>query len=424
MQAAAPTVTPEPGSPTAPAPGTADGSTSDTASGSLPELIQAWVPPNYGPLPGPPAGYAPPGYPPQSYGPPPGYPPAGYEPQPGYPPPGYEPQPSYPPPGYEPQPATGPVPGQGPGTGTGADDPAAGIPLGYVPSFDLGRAPGGPAAVGPPDWSHGMPTTRRSRTSRRFAVLFTVAVLVAIGAGVGIGAAIAPTNPASTARSVLNQAIAAGTAAGSFHYVEQSTGGGPAETIAGDAAPNGGSQTITQGSDQFDLRLVNGAVYFKGNASAMADQLGAPTAIATKDAGRWVSVPKSTGSLYSGFAVGITAKSNLSQINDTVEPLTVTTVGSGSGARTVVLGHMKIGTSGTAGTTRVVLNAATHLPENVSGNASVPNAGVTETVQWSFDHWHQHVSVSAPSGALPYSSLGATPPSSGGSAPSAGSTGA
>ena len=52
--------------------------------------------------PGPPPGYAPPGYPPPGYAPP-GYPPPGYAPPgyppPGYPPPGYAP-PGYPPPGY------------------------------------------------------------------------------------------------------------------------------------------------------------------------------------------------------------------------------------------------------------------------------------------------------------------------------------
>ena len=74
--------------------------------------------------------YAPPGYPPQGYGPPPGYPPPGYPPQgygppPGYPPPGY---PGAPPQGYGPPPGYGSPPGYGPPPSTAGQAPAAGAP--------------------------------------------------------------------------------------------------------------------------------------------------------------------------------------------------------------------------------------------------------------------------------------------------------
>jgi hypothetical protein len=83
----------------------------------------------------PPQGYAPPGAPPQGYGPPPGAPPQGYGPPPGAPPQGYGPPPGAPPQGYGPPPGAPPQ-GYGPPPGAppqGYGPPPGAPPQGYGP---------------------------------------------------------------------------------------------------------------------------------------------------------------------------------------------------------------------------------------------------------------------------------------------------
>lgn len=288
---------------------------------------------------------------------------------------------------------------------------------------------GGPPPLG--DAWHSGRRSSRPPVPRRFVVLVTLVVLVALGAGIGIGDWIAPTSPVAARRAATQQAAAAFTGAlqaarhaGSFHYVERSNSGGQSETIAGNAAAHGGTQLITTGSDQWHLLLVGTAVYFKGNASAMVDQLGAPAAVAQKDAQRWISVPSSTGSLYQGFEVGITASSNLSQFNGSsgvgFTPTAVGSSTSGSTPTMVIHGGLGGATPSTTNQATLVVQASNHLPMSLTGQAS--GSGQSETLHWTFSHWGEHVPLHAPASPIAYGSLGATPPpsSSGGGSGSSG----
>lgn len=248
----------------------------------------------------------------------------------------------------------------------------------------------------------------------RFGVVIAVAVVLLAGIGFGVGAALAPTSPKTAAHALLTNAIAAGTSAGTFHYVQRSTTDGTPYDITGTASPNGGRQVITKrgasGIDVFDLRLVKGVVYFLGNKAAVIDQLGVPAAKASSDANRWVSVHKGE-SPYKTFAQGITTKSNLAQISATFVALSSAPTQGSSPPTTTITGGLYDGKHhAPLGTGEFVVSTSSSLPQSLTAGAVAAN-GARVSLSWKFSHWHEQVKVAAPAGAVAYSSLGATPPS-------------
>ncbi len=238
---------------------------------------------------------------------------------------------------------------------------------------------------------------------------------LALGAGVGIGAAIAPTAP-PTPTAQVTRAVAAATAAGSFHYTESSTTNGQREDIEGAATAGGGWQIITQSTaahprtpDVFDLRLIGGTVYFRGNAPALLDQLGVSTAQVASLLGKWVSVVK-TDALYHQFADGITVSSNLSQIHTTFVATAVKAVPQSNPPQTRITGGLADGKGRSPlGSASMVVVTATGLPKNLTGGVTSGTARLTLT--WTFSGFGHRVTVTTPSSPITYASLGAKPPS-------------
>lgn len=324
------------------------------------------------------------------------------------------PDPYGPPSGYGPPGGYGPLGSSGQYTLYGAPGPSAG-PYGTP----YGQGPYPPQPYGwpyrppsPPPPPRRTPEERRRRV-RRGLVVGAVLVLIA-GIGFGIGSWLAPTSPTAVARALLTKSIAAATSAGTFHYVELSTSGGGPNDITGNAGPNDGSQVITQhgasGIDAFDLRLVKDVVYFRGNKAAVIDQLGVPTTKAPSDVNRWVSIHKGE-SPYATFADGITTRSNLAQLSTTfVARASAPTPGSTPPATRIMGGLYDGKDHPPIGTAEVMITTSSSLPQSLSAQAVAGN-GAHLSLSWQFSHWHEQVKVTAPSRAVPYSSLGATPPS-------------
>jgi hypothetical protein len=241
-----------------------------------------------------------------------------------------------------------------------------------------------------------------------------VVVVVVIGVGFGIGALLAPSSPKTTAVGLVRSATAAAEDAGTFHYVELSTSDGTPNNITGDAAPDTGRQTITTlgaaGRDVFDLRLVSGVVYFRGNRAAVIDQLGVPAGKASAVVDHWVSIHKGEGA-YKTFAAGITTSSNLSQLPQTFVPASSHDVAGSSPATTRVLGALFAGKGRPAvGAASLLIVKSNSLPQSMNGEA-VGTGGARLALSWTFSRWRQKVTVVAPAGAVPYSSIGASKPS-------------
>ncbi len=287
----------------------------------------------------------------------------------------------------------------------------------------------------PPAWPSTSPSTPPKRTSRFFTLGAAIAATVLIGAVGGVAVAFltrphatetpgggsptpiptTPANPgeAAAANALFQKALATMAAATGFHYTITSTGAS-AESFVGDAGPAGGRQTITlttaYGAEQFDLVLVSGTVYFRGNAPALEDQLGVPTAKAAALVDKWISVVSGNGP-YSTAEVGITTAS-IASTSGADSDIQLTPAA--SGPATTVSGTAVTRITGTIpgqGTAFLDVLPTSNIP--VDYQSIISGGGVTENTTMTFSQWGTAVPVTVPAGAVAWSTLGASPPPGG-----------
>ncbi|MHB8488209.1 MAG: hypothetical protein ACYDCS_01760 [Candidatus Dormibacteria bacterium] len=283
----------------------------------------------------------------------------------------------------------------------------------------------------PPAWPPAPSTTPPRRAS---GILAVVAVFVATGvvaAGIGVGGVLlvrhvqgnqspsgSPTaapdtaSGAAQARALYQQAAAATRGATGFHYVAVSTGG-DTQTIVGDAGQSGGRQAITFdssfGTEQFTLLLVGTTVYFQGNAPALEDQLGVSAATAPSLVVKWVSVVTGDGP-YTVLQPGITAASEATQIPLIAESSARITAAGGVAA-TRISGIVPSTNGLPPGTGSLDIATRSDLPITYASTVSV--GGVVLRFTTTFSAWGTAPSVSAPTGALAWSSLTTAAPPGG-----------
>lgn len=109
--------------------------------------------------------------------------------------------------------------------------------------------------------------------------------------------------PAGTPASIALRAriLAAALAQKSVHYAdsESTQGDWPSQTVSDVSADSGRQQITITGTgvrEKVDLRLVNGVIYVRGDSGGLQYILNLTEAQADKYAGRWISIPKGTGS--------------------------------------------------------------------------------------------------------------------------------
>jgi hypothetical protein len=283
----------------------------------------------------------------------------------------------------------------------------------YVPPYASGvyqHEPQGWQPPSQPPETVAVRSTGERRHAFRQGFLIALVIVVVVGVGFTVGALLAPGSPKTTAVGLVKSSLSAGAQAGTFHYVELSTTNGSPNDITGDAAPDSGRQTITaagaSGRDVFDLRLLKGVVYFRGNRAAVIDQLGVPAGKAAPVVAKWVSIHKGQGA-YKTFAAGITTSSNLSQVPRTFVAMSSDDVAGSSPPATRIQGALNAGKNKPAvGSAAYVVDTASTLPKSLDGEAV--GTGGQLSLSWTFSAWHQKVVVVAPAGAVPYASVGAT----------------
>jgi hypothetical protein len=205
--------------------------------------------------------------------------------------------------------------------------------------------------------------------------------------------AAAATTPADTYRN----AIQAAAARNSVHYVATSKIAGNSEVIVGDAALGRGIQRIafTKGgtTGHVTVLVVANTAYVRGDSFALVAFLGLTTVQATQYAGRWFYVKPPNGA-YRPVAQDVSLQSF---VVDLIMPAPYTTV-----PATTIAGHKVTGvrsrvtSSGKTATVTLYVAAASPLP--VAQVEQGPNGKVTTTLT----RWNEHVSVTAPSGALAF----------------------
>ncbi|MGD0193866.1 MAG: hypothetical protein ABSC35_03290 [Candidatus Dormibacteria bacterium] len=265
------------------------------------------------------------------------------------------------------------------------------------------------------------PTIAPRRTSGSSKILAAMAgtVVLAAAAGLGVGFASRPKLPASpvvptstisaTVRAAALYQTALNTIAASvgFHYVAIYP---ETETIIGDAGRSVGRQVVTfkssYGVEAFTLVLDNtGTLYFQGNAPAVEDQLGVSTSTTSEVENRWVSLVPGNGP-YPELASGMTVAEQ--GVFLPMTPISTDSVKLGGRAATQIVGTATVDDPGLAAL--LDIDTRSHAPLAYSSTAVTTSGPATSTV--TFSAWGTQVSVTAPSAAIAWSTLGGlTPPS-------------
>jgi len=205
---------------------------------------------------------------------------------------------------------------------------------------------------------------------------------------------------------LLRSAFADDTARGSFHFAASTVQAGKTVTFSDDVALDEGRQIVTiSGGARFSALVVAGVAYMSGNETALVDYFGFSAAVAREVGERWISVPRSS-SAYADVAGGVTVSSALAQITP-AGTLTET-------APTTLDGQAVIGVSGRlpaaygqpGSMTTYVIRGSSPLPVlmtitlRASGHVSAGHGSA------SVSDWGEHVTVSAPTNAIPLSKIG------------------
>ena len=229
----------------------------------------------------------------------------------------------------------------------------------------------------------------------------------AVLSGVALAACSGPAAGAlagKDASQVLSAGVSAAQHQSSVHYVLEASGQSQRQTITGDAGTDSGDQEIVTGADQVQVELIHGAAFVKGNAGGLQHTIGLPAASATRFAGQWISVQPSD-TLFRPITQAVTILGILRQLEPKA-PLQESTPGAVGGHEVVgVRGSLPGATQpGVTGTAVLYVSTATPtLPLGFSGQAKNGQRTVTEA--GAFSRWGAALHLSAPSGAVPFSSV-------------------
>ncbi len=316
------------------------------------------------------------------------------------------------------QPGDGPAPS--PTAPSPMGEPGSADP-GLAPTVDTRPGPGGPAPVSAGLVDRSSTTGHRSR-GRVVTVLVAVVVVLAaaVGSYVVLGTG---TQAGFTSADAANAALfAAARAARSFHYSgteSGSIGGQPlTETQTGDAGWNEGIQYTTSDAGSSEVIVVGSLAYLKPDLLTLENSFGLAAPQATPYVNRWIEFTRADKP-FNSVAGDVTTQTTWISPSTSPfagEPHQTRTVSApavvgGRSVQTVsytVSGPSKVTGERLSGTEDITFSAkAPHLPLTDAGRTSGTIGGTPATSNGRTDlsHWGETVHVTAPAGAIPFSSL-------------------
>jgi hypothetical protein len=216
--------------------------------------------------------------------------------------------------------------------------------------------------------------------------------------------------------TLLSDSVKAADRQRSVHFVATSSLATKSIVIVANAGTASGTQTITmrvgKSTGHVTGRYTGNTVYFRGDTVGLVSYLGMPSSIAPKYANRWISFISSDQG-YSQIAGSMTLQSAVSQISLTA-PVTGGNRARVNGTNVFVVRGTTTSLSAKGQHGDAVLDVdatGAHLPVRYQGTGHQKSE--TTRGQVSFSRWGLRVNPSAPSGAVPASSI--TVPSSGSS---------
>jgi hypothetical protein len=215
---------------------------------------------------------------------------------------------------------------------------------------------------------------------------------------------------------------AAAVASGSFHYVDRSTAAGGGQGITstqhGDAGRNEGVQYMNSTAGNYEVIVVDSMAYMKADAVALQNLLGLTPPVAASLSDRWISFTPSDAP-YEATAADVTTATTWNEPSTSMTdqlpqtPVSVSDLFTQNGTSVQSVTYSLRGSDGTAGTSYSGRETATfaatdpHLPSTVAERLTgvADHQTTTATANVTFSQWGESVSVKAPMGSIPYSSL-------------------
>lgn len=235
---------------------------------------------------------------------------------------------------------------------------------------------------------------------KRRVIGLSVAVFLSVLLGAGPAGASASGLTGKSASQILAISLAAARSQGSVHIVQTGSFGGKAKTTLFDQSLTMGREMDSGAAGRGEILVVGGVAYVKGSVSYLSN-IGFSQLDAAKGAGKWISFHKGQPG-YGGMSSDETLAQTLADaVPD--QPF------SGPVATTLhgkpVLEITGIATRGASGQVSIyVSTVAPYLPVEVVDNLAIPS-GPPINFTMRLSKWHEAVSVSAPSGSTPVTSL-------------------
>lgn len=233
-----------------------------------------------------------------------------------------------------------------------------------------------------------------------------VVALVATNLATAAGA-----SPSSALRSleadgptaVINVAEDAATTAGTVHFVDITRSGKEQEALVGTISAANAQETISNGGTPLQVMLVSSVAYVSGSADVLEGSLSLPDDAAKADAGKWISLQPSDGPFDT-----VVGALSISNALDSYLP------GKAHFGKVVKLhGQAALAITGVppedalegaqGSLTLFVSVASPHVP--VAATLVLARGKERSTEEVAYSDWGAPVHVTAPSGAIPYSSI-------------------
>jgi len=201
---------------------------------------------------------------------------------------------------------------------------------------------------------------------------------------------------------VLRLALADARKAATLRYTITTQSGSAKQSVAGDANADGGAVVVTNSTGVLRVVVIGDTGYIQSDAAALQGALGVSSAVATANAGKWISVTSAdsqfgdlaTATSFSSTLAEFTPGGNLHMTEQTVAKHRVGLI-DGIGKSSVAVQSYNI--------QMAVTTKAPVLP--VAGAVTVQGNGKTATQIAVFAVWGKPLTLTAPANATPLSTL-------------------
>jgi hypothetical protein len=208
-----------------------------------------------------------------------------------------------------------------------------------------------------------------------------------------------------SATTLLNRSLDAAAGAGSVEFVDRSTSGKVTQQLSGAISAPAASETITGNGMPFAVELIDGVVYVQGSANVLETALKLSPTQANPVSGKWISVT-STDSAFSNLTGELTITQSLNEFTPTGPHVHIESTKRINGHTVIpIVGTPKSTVSrGAKGSVALLVSSRSpHLP--VGGSLVLAKGKNRLNEVAVFKNWGATVSLIAPTGAVPITSI-------------------